>query len=90
MLIRQTLSEDYPVGTDGKPEIAMHGRLQPVSLAGSQAALLNFEEVIISDSARMPARARIFAERDGVLIQVQGDPKQLDDLVLAAQALLNS
>jgi hypothetical protein len=90
MIIRQALISDYPRRESGRPEILMYGELEPMRFGDSPAALLTVQEMVISASVRIPAIARVYTERDGVLIEVEVPPKWMADAISAAHALVAS
>lgn len=90
VLIRQSLVGNYGDGSELQHEVTVYGSLQSISIGDSPGALLTLEEMKISESARVPPLARVIVEREGVLVEVEGPPSQVADLLEVTRSFLES
>lgn len=89
-LVRQTLVRDYPSGPEGSSQVSIYGRLEPIDVGGHAGALLTLTEMTISESARVPPLARVYVERQGVLLEIDGSPAHVSELREVAHNFLES
>lgn len=88
ILTRETLVRDYVQGPNLLPQVTVYGALKPFEVSSSPAAMLTIDEAVISETARIPAIMRIYIERDGVLVEVEGPPRGSTVLLQVAEGLV--
>jgi hypothetical protein len=85
--LREIPLTHFRAGPSGAPEVHVQGMLEAVALAGRPGAVLRIDELEIAPRVIIPSLARLYFEDDDTLVEIEGHPSSLSDIITIGEFL---